>query len=248
MPSPQPAPSPSPQRSARRCPASTFAGGSRVSPPPPPACALEPGGPANTRPVETEEERRRRRSTANRVLTTLKAMLNFAVAEGAVPRAMVDAWQVGSYRQADAPKVPHLERDEAVRLLRCLDQDPDLAALIEGALHTGCRYGELRRMNDPLPHGPNDRSRVPPPGRSLRHPGARRPPRHSAPPPASPRTTPAGAYPLARLLPESPRILTPEDLAPGYVTFVTREHARLLAQLGTALTSAPATTAETPAS
>jgi hypothetical protein len=42
--------------------------------------------------------------------------------------------------------------------------------------------------------------------------------------------------------------LTPEDLDPGYITYVAREHARLLAQLRPALASAPATTAETPTS
>jgi hypothetical protein len=42
--------------------------------------------------------------------------------------------------------------------------------------------------------------------------------------------------------------LTPEDLASGYITYVARQHARLLAQFRTALPSPRATTEDTPTS
>ena len=102
----------------------------------------------------TEDDQRKRRATANRILTVLKAALNFAVDEGRVPKAMADAWNVSPFKGADQPKVRHLEQDDARRLLRALeDVDPDLRILAEAALHTGCAYGELvgLKVEDYLP-------------------------------------------------------------------------------------------------
>ena len=58
---------------------------------------------------------RRRRSTANRVLTILKAALNHAHREGKC--ASDDAWRtVRAFREADAAKLRYLSDDEARRL------------------------------------------------------------------------------------------------------------------------------------
>jgi len=101
-------------------------------------------GEVKTRELATEDDQRKRRATANRVLTVLKAALNFSVDEGRVPKATADAWNVSPFKGADQPKVRHLEQDEARRLLRSLEGvDGDLRLLAEAALHTGCAYGEL---------------------------------------------------------------------------------------------------------
>jgi len=101
-------------------------------------------GQVKTRELATEDDQRKRRATANRILTVLKATLNFAVDEGRVPKAAADAWNVSPFKGADQPKVRHLKQDEARRLLRALeDIDKDLRLLAEAALHTGCAYGEL---------------------------------------------------------------------------------------------------------
>jgi integrase len=89
------------------------------------------------------EEVRRRRSTANRVLTILKAALNHAFHEGHVLRD--DAWRkVRPFREADAAVVRFLTADESRRLVNACQGA--FQNLVKGALLTGCRYGELTRM------------------------------------------------------------------------------------------------------
>lgn len=89
----------------------------------------------------TEDMKRQRRSTANRCLTVLKAVLNHAYTE----TEEVDdpsAWRkVKPYRAVDAPKVMHLTRDEAARLIRACDDE--FRPMVRAALLTGCRWGEL---------------------------------------------------------------------------------------------------------
>jgi integrase len=90
------------------------------------------------------EAPRRRRSTANRILTILKAALNHARAEGRVT-CSADAWTaVKAFREADAPKVRYLLDDEITRLVNACQHDA--RALVTGALLTGCRYGELAAL------------------------------------------------------------------------------------------------------
>jgi integrase len=86
---------------------------------------------------------RRRRSTANRVLTILKAALNYAHAE----RKCVsdDAWRaVRALREADAARLRYLSDEEARRLANACPMD--FRSLVTGALLSGCRYGELAAM------------------------------------------------------------------------------------------------------
>ena len=90
------------------------------------------------------EAPRRRRSSANKVLTILKAALNHARAEGKLT-GPADAWAaVKPFREADAPKVRYLLDDEITRLVNACP--PDFRDLVTGALLTGCRYGELAVM------------------------------------------------------------------------------------------------------
>ena len=89
------------------------------------------------------EKQRQRRATSNRNLSTLKAALNFAYHEGRVSDR--SAWdQVKPFRNADSPRIRHLSRTEARRLVNA--SDPEFRPLVRGALLTGCRYGELASL------------------------------------------------------------------------------------------------------
>lgn len=83
---------------------------------------------------------RRRRATANRVLTILKAALNLAYRDG---HAQSDeAWRrVKPFREADAPKIRYLSHAETKRLVNACD--PHFRPLVQCALLTGARYGEI---------------------------------------------------------------------------------------------------------
>ena len=73
----------------------------------------------------------------------MKAALNFAFTEGKAESDL--AWRrVKPYREADAPKIRYLSHDERIRLLNSLDGE--FKTLVQGALLTGCRYGELTAM------------------------------------------------------------------------------------------------------
>lgn len=91
-----------------------------------------------------EDAQRRRRSSANRVLTILKAALNHARVELGYSGSD-DAWKVVKpFRGVDAPKVRYLLDDEITRL--CNACPADFRELVTGALLTGARYGELAEM------------------------------------------------------------------------------------------------------
>lgn len=87
---------------------------------------------------------RKRQATANRILTVLKAALNYAKAESrriATDAAWVD---VKPFAKVDVPKVRFLTPDEVTAVVgKC---DADFQSLVKGALLTGCRYGELTAM------------------------------------------------------------------------------------------------------
>ena len=84
--------------------------------------------------------KRQRKSTANRVLTVLKAALNFVHGEGLVSCRPV--WGlVKPYRAVDAARLRYLSDDEARRLVNACE--PQFRDLVKAALVTGCRYGEL---------------------------------------------------------------------------------------------------------
>lgn len=89
------------------------------------------------------ELRRRRQASANRILTILKAALNYAERTGKY-RGQAPWKLVSPFKNVDATEHPYLTRDEAIRLQNaCV---PDLRLLVRGALETGCRYGELTSM------------------------------------------------------------------------------------------------------
>ena len=110
----------------------------------PPRLRTKPSAVQRHREADASAEAvRRRRSTANRVLTILKAALNHAHREGRC--ASDDAWRtVRGFREADAAKLRYLSDDEARRLTNACPAD--FRALVTAALLTGCRYGELTAM------------------------------------------------------------------------------------------------------
>jgi integrase len=95
------------------------------------------------KPGKDADSKRRRKSSANRTLTLLKAALNRAFREGDV---VSDAeWRrVEPFENVNAARVRYLNVDEAKRLLNACA--PDFRRLIQAALQTGCRYGELSRL------------------------------------------------------------------------------------------------------
>jgi integrase len=86
---------------------------------------------------------RARQASANRVLTVLKAALNHAYHEGKVTSD--NAWRrVKPFHNVELPRVFYLSIDEATRVVNACE--PDFRPLVQAALLTGCRYGELIRM------------------------------------------------------------------------------------------------------
>ena len=93
--------------------------------------------------ADDAEGRRARRSTANGVLTLLKAALNHAFRMGRV--ADDTPWRrVRPFQKVSAARVRYLSDDEARRLANACP--PELRALVTAALLTGARYGELASL------------------------------------------------------------------------------------------------------
>lgn len=90
--------------------------------------------------LDDPEVLRRRRSTANRVLTILKAILNKAWRDGIVHSD--EAWRrVESFENADGARKIFLNPEQCTRLINTAGGK--LRELIQAALLTGARYGEL---------------------------------------------------------------------------------------------------------
>jgi integrase len=96
----------------------------------------------NVREIDLEDPDavRKRRATANRILGVLKAALNLAFRDGHA--GSDEAWRrVRPFREASAPKVRYLDHSEAQRLVNACE--PAFRPLVQCALLTGCRYGEI---------------------------------------------------------------------------------------------------------
>jgi integrase len=90
-----------------------------------------------------DDEKRSRKSTANRILTVFKAILNKAYEDDKV--STCDAWKkVKPFKSVDEPVVRFLQPQEATRLLNT--SEPDFRKLVNAALMTGARYSELTAM------------------------------------------------------------------------------------------------------
>lgn len=94
-------------------------------------------------PPQTEDEKRARKSTANRILTVFKAILNKAFYDGKT--ASDTAWRrVKPFPKVEEARIRFLKPYEADYLLNVAE--PDFKDLVQGALFTGARYGELAKM------------------------------------------------------------------------------------------------------
>jgi integrase len=92
---------------------------------------------------KSDEAKRRRRSSANRVFTILKAALNRAWRFGKV--SSDSAWRrVEPFKNVDRARIRYLTVTEAQRLINA--SDPDFRLLVQAALQTGARYGELLQL------------------------------------------------------------------------------------------------------
>jgi integrase len=86
---------------------------------------------------------RRRRASANRTLTILKAALNLAWREGRVP-SNAEWRRVEPFENVDAARIRYLSVAEAKRLINA--SEGDFRLMVQAALETGARYGELAAL------------------------------------------------------------------------------------------------------
>lgn len=92
---------------------------------------------------KSADEKRARRATANRILGTFKALLNKAFEDELV--SSDTAWrQVKPFEKADQARIRFLSDEEGVRLANACAAD--LRKLVQAALLTGARFGELVAM------------------------------------------------------------------------------------------------------
>lgn len=92
---------------------------------------------------ENPDGARRSKATANRVLTILKAVLNWAWHHERV--ASDSAWRrVKPFGNVENPVVRYLTEAEALRLVNAVDAS--FRPMVRAALLTGARYGELARL------------------------------------------------------------------------------------------------------
>ena len=89
------------------------------------------------------DQARKRQVSANRCMTLLKAALNRAFKEGKV-RSDSEWRRVDKFKDVERSRDRYLTLAECDRLLNACE--PDLRLLVRGALETGARYGNLRRL------------------------------------------------------------------------------------------------------
>jgi integrase len=93
--------------------------------------------------ADDEDSRRARRASANRAWTILRAALNHAFNDNKVESDL--AWRkVKPFKKVDKARVRYLSVAEAKRLINACDLE--FRPLVEAALQTGARYGELCRL------------------------------------------------------------------------------------------------------
>ena len=101
------------------------------------------GKPQQHRQGKGSEFLRCRQVSANRIRTILFAALNLAYRDGKV--ASDAAWrQVKPFKGVDAARIRYLTVAEAQRLMNAAP--PDFRQLLRALVVTGCRYGELGRL------------------------------------------------------------------------------------------------------
>ncbi|HBO85215.1 MAG TPA: hypothetical protein DD641_09700 [Deltaproteobacteria bacterium] len=93
--------------------------------------------------ISEAEALRKKKASANRILTYLKAALNYAFRYGHIQTDV--AWRrVKPFEKVDQAKIRFLMQDECIRLINACDEE--FRPLVQVALLTGCRYGELVKL------------------------------------------------------------------------------------------------------
>lgn len=95
-------------------------------------------------PALREERLRKRRSRANRVITPLRAALNYALKKKWLSTDAAWRTALRPYHNVDGASVRYLELHECAALQQHVDDD--FRPLVRGALFTGGRYGSLRYL------------------------------------------------------------------------------------------------------
>jgi integrase len=109
----------------------------------PPRLRTRNGEQQKYREVIGEDAQRARRATVNRLWTVARSAFNHAFAAGKVDSDTT--WRgVKPFRSVDAARIRYLTIAEAQRLINGCD--PDFRPLVQAALRTGCRWGELCRL------------------------------------------------------------------------------------------------------
>jgi integrase len=112
----------------------------------PPRVRTKAGEPQQHRAINTNdaEAARRRKSSANRILTTLKAALNHVWREEKLVPSDVEWRRVEPFKKVDGARTDYLQIPQAKRLINAAD--PVFRPVVQTALATGCRYGEVCRL------------------------------------------------------------------------------------------------------
>jgi integrase len=92
---------------------------------------------------DKKELARRRQASANRVWTILRAALNHAFNDGKIPTDA--AWRKAKpFKGVNTARLRYLSMDETRRLVNACD--PYFQPLVQAALQTGARYGQLAQL------------------------------------------------------------------------------------------------------
>jgi integrase len=94
--------------------------------------------------MDSPEAQRRRKSTANRVLTVLKAALNHAFDNEMAGSNAAWGRKLKPFRGVGGVRLRYLSLEEAARLVNACE--PGFRELVRAALETGARYSELARL------------------------------------------------------------------------------------------------------
>jgi integrase len=93
----------------------------------------------------TEEQKMQRRDTANRILTVLRAALNYALDRGKVSPHVAFEWrEVEAFQNVGRVRLRFLSDKEQQQLTSACEGDFD--DLVRAGLLTGARFGELARL------------------------------------------------------------------------------------------------------
>jgi len=93
--------------------------------------------------TDGDDGQRARRASANRTWTVLRAALNHAYHDGKIDSDT--AWRkVKPFKKVDAARIRYLTIAEAKRLINATDGE--FRPMVEAALQTGARYGELCQL------------------------------------------------------------------------------------------------------